>query len=64
MEAELAALVPDQAVAPEETAALPDLIETRYHAMHRRELPIGQALPRLALLLLHRPVIGIVPLPP
>jgi regulator of cell morphogenesis and NO signaling len=34
-----AALVPDQAVAPEETAALLDLIETRYHATHRRELP-------------------------
>jgi regulator of cell morphogenesis and NO signaling len=39
VEAELAALVPDQAVAPEETAALIDLIETRYHATHRRELP-------------------------
>ncbi len=39
LEAELAALVPDAAAAPQETDALIDLIETRYHATHRRELP-------------------------
>jgi regulator of cell morphogenesis and NO signaling len=39
VEAELAALVPDQAAAPEDTDSLIDLIETRYHATHRRELP-------------------------
>src|SRR4051812_11783078 len=39
VEAELAALVPDRAVAPEDTDALISLIETRYHATHRRELP-------------------------
>jgi regulator of cell morphogenesis and NO signaling len=39
LEAELAALVPDAAAPPQETDALIDLIETRYHATHRRELP-------------------------
>lgn len=39
VEAELAALVPAEAAAPEATEALIELIETRYHATHRRELP-------------------------
>ncbi len=42
IEAELAALVQagaDGAEAPQETGALITLIETRYHAAHRRELP-------------------------
>ncbi|TCZ55988.1 iron-sulfur cluster repair protein YtfE [Roseicella aquatilis] len=39
VEAELAALVPDTAAAPAETEALIALIETRFHATHRRELP-------------------------
>ncbi|MFC7736337.1 iron-sulfur cluster repair protein YtfE [Roseomonas sp. GCM10028921] len=39
IKAELATLLPRQATAPEETGALIDLIETRYHATHRRELP-------------------------
>ncbi|SHJ90397.1 regulator of cell morphogenesis and NO signaling [Roseomonas rosea] len=40
VEAELAALLPHQAeTRPEDTDALISLIETRYHATHRRELP-------------------------
>jgi regulator of cell morphogenesis and NO signaling len=39
IEAALAALTPDVTATPEETGALIDLIETRYHAVHRRELP-------------------------
>lgn len=39
IEAELAALGPIRAEAPQDTGALIDLIETRYHATHRRELP-------------------------
>lgn len=39
IEAELATLLPREATAPEGTGALIDLIETRYHATHRRELP-------------------------
>ncbi len=39
LEAELAALAPDQAAPPQQTEALIALIETRYHATHRRELP-------------------------
>ncbi len=37
LEAELAALAPDPAAPPQETDALIALIETRYHATHRRE---------------------------
>ncbi|PWC28786.1 iron-sulfur cluster repair protein YtfE [Teichococcus aestuarii] len=41
VEGELAALLPDAAAAtvPQETGALITLIEQRYHATHRRELP-------------------------
>ncbi|MGG5811528.1 iron-sulfur cluster repair di-iron protein [Falsiroseomonas sp. CW058] len=39
IEADLAALAPAAAEAPQETEALIDLIEGRYHATHRRELP-------------------------
>lgn len=39
VEAELAALVPGKATAPEATEDLIALIETRYHSTHRRELP-------------------------
>ncbi|SDE25731.1 iron-sulfur cluster repair protein YtfE [Belnapia rosea] len=39
VEAELAALMPGEAAAPEATEDLITLIETRYHATHRRELP-------------------------
>ncbi|MBL6078179.1 DUF542 domain-containing protein [Belnapia sp. T18] len=39
VEEELAALVPGGAMAPEATEELIALIETRYHATHRRELP-------------------------
>ena len=39
VEAELASLVPAPASAPEATDDLIALIETRYHATHRRELP-------------------------
>lgn len=39
IEAELATLISHASTAPEETGALIDLIETRYHAPHRRELP-------------------------
>ena len=39
LEAELAALAPAELATPQETGALIDLIETRFHATHRRELP-------------------------
>ncbi len=39
IEADLAALTPSDATLPQSTAALIDLIEQRYHATHRRELP-------------------------
>ena len=39
IEADLAALTPSDATLPQSTAALVDLIEQRYHAAHRRELP-------------------------
>lgn len=39
IEADLAALAPSDAALPQSTAALVDLIEQRYHATHRRELP-------------------------
>jgi regulator of cell morphogenesis and NO signaling len=39
LEAELGALEQGQAAAPAETGALIDLIVTRYHETHRRELP-------------------------
>jgi len=39
IEADLAALTPSDAALPQSTAALVDLIEQRYHATHRRELP-------------------------
>jgi regulator of cell morphogenesis and NO signaling len=39
LEAELAALAQDKLTPPQETDALIALIETRYHATHRRELP-------------------------
>lgn len=39
VEAELAALLPAQVGAPEATEDLIALIESRYHATHRRELP-------------------------
>ena len=40
LEEELAALAPDEAIAPpQETEALIGMIESRFHATHRRELP-------------------------
>jgi regulator of cell morphogenesis and NO signaling len=39
IEAELAALAPEAAVLPQDTEELITLIEQRYHATHRRELP-------------------------
>jgi regulator of cell morphogenesis and NO signaling len=39
IEAELGALAPALAETPEETDDIIDLIETRYHAVHRQELP-------------------------
>lgn len=39
LQAELAALAPDDAAPPQETGAMIAMIETRYHATHRRELP-------------------------
>jgi regulator of cell morphogenesis and NO signaling len=39
LETELAALVEHGATPPQETDALIDMIETRYHAVHRRDLP-------------------------
>lgn len=46
IESALAALVPAAAAPPQETAALIALIEQRYHATHRRELPELIALAR------------------
>lgn len=46
IEAALAGLAPSDAVLPQSTAALVDLIEQRYHAVHRRELPKLIALAR------------------
>lgn len=46
IEAALAALAPDAAALPQDTAGLIELIETRYHAAHRRELPELMALAR------------------
>ncbi|MEO3474312.1 iron-sulfur cluster repair protein YtfE [Roseomonas sp. CAU 1739] len=46
IEAALAGLAPSDAALPQSTAALVDLIEQRYHAVHRRELPELIALAR------------------
>lgn len=46
IEADLAALSSSDAALPQSTAALIDLIEQRYHATHRRELPELIALAR------------------
>lgn len=46
IESALAALAPTAVVPPQETAALIALIEERYHATHRRELPELIALAR------------------